>query len=71
MNDWRLYWGRGPLPSRAEPLGVVQLLDGQEGALLSMPSGYYIGIAGIFRRLPGPNAANAQKSNKATTEETT
>lgn len=55
-EDWRLYWGPGPLPEGAEVLGIRTDARGT-GVLLRMPTGRdVIGNAGTLRstvRAPG------------------
>gem|GEM_PF-2805717 len=60
--NWQHYWGALPIPIGATPLGVLTLKNGETGALLSMPTGYWMGNAGVLRRVPGPTAAQALRS---------
>jgi hypothetical protein len=46
---WRIYWGPAPLPVGAEALGTVTRGNGEDGALLRLPTGAYAqGNAGVL-----------------------
>lgn len=52
-NNWRLYWGNGPLPAGARAIGTVKRETGDTGALIAMPAGVLSqGSAGALRSLP-------------------
>ncbi|HNT33142.1 MAG TPA: hypothetical protein PKN49_12105 [Candidatus Aminicenantes bacterium] len=52
LGKWRLYWP-GPLPQGAAAIGTVNRGNGEEGALILMPTGVYVqGNAGALRSLP-------------------
>lgn len=51
-GKWKHYW-TSPLPQGARALGTVNRGNGEEGALLLMPTGLYVqGNAGAIRSLP-------------------